>query len=65
MATVYANTNTHIRSLKLPVSALLQQFKDQISVPLIRHFDLLYIQQGTGRLPEHVSKKTRQFITIL
>jgi proteasome component ECM29 len=29
----------------------LKQFKDNPDVPLIRHFDLLYIQQGISRLP--------------
>ncbi|KAI9789651.1 MAG: proteasome component M29 [Candelina submexicana] len=38
------------RSVKLPVAALLQQFRQYPSTPLIRHFDLLYIQQGIKRL---------------
>ncbi|KAE8337717.1 hypothetical protein BDV24DRAFT_154126 [Aspergillus arachidicola] len=36
-------------SIKLPVAALLKQFKEQKS-KLIRHFDLIYIQQGIDRL---------------
>ncbi|KAJ8107311.1 hypothetical protein OPT61_g8953 [Boeremia exigua] len=39
------------RDLKLPVAALLKQYKDNPDVPLIRHFDILYIQQGVSRLP--------------
>ncbi|KAF1996134.1 ARM repeat-containing protein [Amniculicola lignicola CBS 123094] len=44
--------NTRIKSpdIKLPVAALLKQFKDNANVPLIRHFDILYIQQGISRL---------------
>ncbi len=38
------------RSIKLPVASLLKQFKEQ-PTPLIRHFDLLYIQQGIDRIP--------------
>jgi proteasome component ECM29 len=30
---------------------LLKQFKENADVPLIRHFDILYIQQGISRLP--------------
>lgn len=40
-----------IRDLKLPVAALLKQYKDNAHVALIRHFDILYIQQGISRLP--------------
>jgi proteasome component ECM29 len=39
------------RDIKLPVAALLKQFKENADVPLIRHFDILYIQQGISRLP--------------
>ncbi|KAI9717545.1 MAG: hypothetical protein M1812_004686 [Candelaria pacifica] len=38
-------------SVKLPVAALLLQFRQHPSSLLIRHFDLLYIQQGIQRLP--------------
>lgn len=37
-------------SIKLPVAALVEQFKANPHTPLIRHFDLLYIQQGIRRL---------------
>lgn len=45
------HVNTRIKpvSILLPVAALIQQFKDQ-QTPLVRHFDLLYIQQGIDRL---------------
>lgn len=37
------------RLIRLPVAALLRQYKDSIN-PLTRHFDLLYVQQGLDRL---------------
>ncbi|KAI9841460.1 MAG: proteasome component M29 [Sclerophora amabilis] len=45
--------NTRIKSpmLQLPVAALLKQFKDEGSSPLVRQVDLIYIHQGIGRLP--------------
>lgn len=42
------------RSIKLPVAALLNQFKT-IPNQLTRHFDLLYIHQGIDRIPVDVS----------
>ncbi|KAJ9242013.1 hypothetical protein DTO169E5_3234 [Paecilomyces variotii] len=45
----HINTRIQPQSIQLPVPALLKQFKEQHS-PLIRHFDLLYIQQGISRL---------------
>ncbi|KAF2280667.1 ARM repeat-containing protein [Westerdykella ornata] len=38
------------QEIKLPVRKLLVQFKEHSHVPLIRHFDILYIQQGIARL---------------
>ncbi len=38
------------RDIKLPVAALLKQYKDNADVALIRHFDILYVQQGISRL---------------
>lgn len=46
----HINTRVQPKSIQLPVAALVKQFKEQES-PLIRHFDLLYIQQGVVRLP--------------
>ncbi|KAL8795729.1 MAG: hypothetical protein Q9195_001780 [Heterodermia aff. obscurata] len=37
------------RTITLPVAALLKQYKENVN-PLIRHFNLLYIQQGIDRL---------------
>ncbi|MCJ1386964.1 proteasome component M29 [Xylographa soralifera] len=37
-------------SIKLPVAALVKQYKDCHNA-IVRHFDLLYIQQGIDRLP--------------
>jgi proteasome component ECM29 len=38
------------RDIKLPVAALLKQYKENPNVTLIRHFDILYIQRGISRL---------------
>lgn len=45
----HINTRTKPQNIRLPVTALLKQFK-AAETPLIRHFDLLYIQQGVTRL---------------
>jgi proteasome component ECM29 len=45
----HINTRIKPNSIQLPVAALLKQFTEQSS-QLIRHFDLLYIQQGLDRL---------------
>ncbi|OCL06260.1 major component of the proteasome [Glonium stellatum] len=47
----HINTRIKPQEIKLPVAALLKQFKENPTVPLIRHFDILYIQQGISRLP--------------
>ncbi|KAF2265666.1 major component of the proteasome [Lojkania enalia] len=47
----HINTRIKPQEIKLPVAALLKQFKENANVPLIRHFDILYIQQGISRLP--------------
>ncbi|KAL9098599.1 MAG: hypothetical protein Q9163_005773 [Psora crenata] len=49
-------------SIHLPVAALLQQYKVQQN-PLIRHFDLLFIQRGVDRLP--VSERLNLLPVIL
>ncbi|ORY12152.1 proteasome stabiliser-domain-containing protein [Clohesyomyces aquaticus] len=49
----HINTRIKPQEIKLPVAALLKQFKEQINVPLIRHFDILYVQQGISRMPVH------------
>ncbi|KAF2645479.1 major component of the proteasome [Massarina eburnea CBS 473.64] len=46
----HVNTRLKPQEIKLPVAALLKQFKENADVPLIRHFDILYIQQGISRL---------------
>ncbi|KAK3647069.1 proteasome component M29 [Elasticomyces elasticus] len=46
----HVSTRIKPQSIQLPVAALVKQFKEQES-PLVRHFDLLYIQQGVDRLP--------------
>ena len=45
----HINTRVKAPAIKLPVSALLKQFKEQ-KTQLIRHFDLIYLQQGIDRL---------------
>lgn len=45
----HLNTRLKSPSIKLPVASLLSQFKEQKS-QLIRHFDLVYLQQGVDRL---------------
>ncbi|KAI9923627.1 hypothetical protein ASPWEDRAFT_38385 [Aspergillus wentii DTO 134E9] len=45
----HINTRVQAPSIQLPVAALLKQFKEQKS-QLIRHFDLVYLQQGIDRL---------------
>ncbi|KAF2725681.1 ARM repeat-containing protein [Polychaeton citri CBS 116435] len=45
----HVNTRIKPQSIQLPVATLAKQFKEQQS-SLIRHFDLLYIQRGVGRL---------------
>lgn len=43
-------TDPAYRDIKLPVGPLLKQYKENPDVALIRHFDILYIQQGISRL---------------
>ncbi|KAL4776227.1 proteasome stabiliser-domain-containing protein [Aspergillus nidulans var. acristatus] len=45
----HINTRVKAPAIKLPVAALLKQFKEQ-KAQLIRHFDLIYLQQGIDRL---------------
>ncbi|KAL9603353.1 MAG: hypothetical protein Q9219_001215 [cf. Caloplaca sp. 3 TL-2023] len=47
----HINTRIKAPQIRLPVVSLLKQYKDNVN-SLIRHFDILYIQQGLGRLPE-------------
>ena len=63
---VCQHINTRIKppSIKLPVTALLKQYKNTHS-PLVRHFDLLYVQQGVDRLPVQVSPTSSCMTTIL
>lgn len=45
------------RPIQLPVEALLKQFKDSEAggkYPIIRNFDLMYIQQGVNRIDPKV-----------
>ncbi|KAJ6092920.1 hypothetical protein N7486_008209 [Penicillium sp. IBT 16267x] len=45
----HVNTRVKDPTIQLPVAALLKQFKEQKS-QLVRHFDLIYAQQGIDRL---------------
>ncbi|THY96863.1 ARM repeat-containing protein [Aureobasidium pullulans] len=46
----HINTRIKPESVALPVAALVEQFKSNPNIPLIRHFDLLYIQTGIRRM---------------
>ncbi|EDU41831.1 major component of the proteasome [Pyrenophora tritici-repentis] len=46
----HINTRITSQDIKLPVAALLKQYKENADISLIRHFDILYIQQGISRL---------------
>ncbi|KAH3915958.1 hypothetical protein HBH56_067030 [Parastagonospora nodorum] len=46
----HINTRIKSQDIKLPVGPLLKQYKENPDVALIRHFDILYIQQGISRL---------------
>ena len=43
------------RNIVLPVAALLKQYKENPGSPMIRHFDLMFIQQSVGKLSSSVS----------
>lgn len=60
----HINTRIKPPSIQLPVDALLKQFKTSTS-PLVRHFDLLYVQQGLERLPTSVSKPLPKRCAVL
>ncbi|KAK4540262.1 hypothetical protein LTR36_009667 [Oleoguttula mirabilis] len=45
----HVSTRIKPQSIQLPVAALVKQFKEQQN-SMVRHFDLLYIQQGADRL---------------
>ena len=45
----HINTRIKPESIQLPIAALIKQFKEQ-QTPLVRHFDIVYIQQGVDRL---------------
>jgi len=56
-------SNRLCREIKLPVKKLLVQFKEHADVALIRHFDILYIQQGISRVP--VSERLELLPTLI
>ncbi|KAI4196024.1 MAG: hypothetical protein LQ346_003321 [Caloplaca aetnensis] len=45
----HINTRIKAPQIKLPVAGLLKQYKENTNA-LIRHFDILYVQQGLSRL---------------
>ena len=57
----HVNARVKPQSIQLPVAALVKQFKEQES-SLIRHFDLLYIQQGASRLPSSEKAELLPFV---
>ncbi|KAL8836363.1 MAG: hypothetical protein Q9170_002936 [Blastenia crenularia] len=46
----HINTRLKAPQIRIPVASLLRQYKENNNA-LIRHFDILYIQQGLDRLP--------------
>lgn len=58
----HINTRVKPRSVQLPVPALVKQFKENPQASLIRHFDLVYIQQGVGRLS---TKDKRELLPVV
>ncbi|KAI9728962.1 MAG: proteasome component M29 [Chrysothrix sp. TS-e1954] len=44
------NVRVQPRDIQLPVQSLVKQFKQNPGSSYVRHFDLLYIQKGLGRL---------------
>ncbi|KAF2098653.1 ARM repeat-containing protein [Rhizodiscina lignyota] len=46
----HINVRLQSQSIKLPVSALLKQVKEHRNSPLVRNFDLTFIQKGVPRL---------------
>ncbi|KAH8731379.1 proteasome stabiliser-domain-containing protein [Phaeosphaeriaceae sp. PMI808] len=46
----HINTRIKSQDIKIPVAALLKQYKENPDIALIRHFDILYIQQGISQL---------------
>lgn len=42
------------RDIVLPVAALLKQYKENPESSMIRHFDLMFIQQSIGKLSSAV-----------
>ncbi|KAF8247482.1 ARM repeat-containing protein [Wilcoxina mikolae CBS 423.85] len=65
---VCSHVNTRIKpsNLRLPVPALLEQFKDPAvggTYPLIRNFDLMYITTGIDRMP--VSERLELLPTLV
>jgi len=51
---VACNGNDVCRGIVLPVAALLKQYKEHSESSLIRHFDLMFIQQSVGKLTSKV-----------
>lgn len=49
-----ALVDTILRGIILPVSALLKQYKENPDSSMIRHFDLMFIQQSVGKLSSSV-----------
>lgn len=49
----HINARTKPQDIQLPVAALLKQFNEHPNSQLVRHFDLVYIQQGVPRLSSH------------
>jgi proteasome component ECM29 len=44
------------QGIVLPVAALLKQYKEHPESSMMRHFDLMFIQQSIGKLSSSVSR---------
>jgi hypothetical protein len=51
---LYGQNAEYNRAVVLPVAALLKQYKENPTSTIIRHFDLLFIQQSIGKLTSKV-----------
>jgi hypothetical protein len=52
------------RDIVLPVAALLKQYKEHPESSMIRHFDLMFIQQSIGKLSSSVSRSSFDMLKI-
>lgn len=54
-----------LRGIVLPVATLLKQYKENPESSIVRHFDLLFIQQSVGKLSSKVSEFSKIYVARL